>query len=69
MKNRLKGEQLVAVSVLFIGLLNFPVISIVNVNQRIAGIPVLYGYVFSVWLFLVLLTAFILERRSNSPKK
>ncbi len=52
---------------IFIGgclLLNYPLLSIFNRSRLIAGIPVLFFYVFAAWLLLILLTALVLRRKN-----
>lgn len=48
-------------------LLNFPLLSIFSVNAYFFGIPVLYFYLFSVWLLIIGVTAFILRSRPSVP--
>lgn len=40
-------------SVLFMLLLNIPILTIANRPERVLGIPVLYLYVFTVWGVLI----------------
>ena len=44
------GAKLVLLFVLGIFLLNFPVLAIFNRGDTLAGIPMLYLYVFGVWV-------------------
>jgi len=41
---------------------NFPALSVLNKNSLLAGIPVLYLYIFIVWLILVGIMAWVVER-------
>lgn len=45
----------------------FPLLSIANKNGRIFGIPLLYLYIFCVWLGLIIGLA-ILAKFRNGPK-
>ena len=56
------GQRLVAVFLLGCLLLNYPLLSIFNIDYRIFGIPVLYVYVFFSWGLLIALTALIVAR-------
>ncbi len=62
MNQRLKAQQLLFISLLTGILLIYPVLSIVNTSQWIGGIPVLYAYVFGVWVVLIALTAWLIEK-------
>lgn len=53
MKDKLKEQRLLIISLLFLFLLNFPVISIFNLDSTIAGIPALYCYIFALWLLMI----------------
>lgn len=43
-------------------LLNYPLLSIFSRSQLMAGIPLLFFYVFATWLLLILLTALVLRK-------
>ncbi len=53
MRDKVKGRRLFFISVLFLALLNFPLISIFNSGAMVAGIPVLYFYIMVVWLLCI----------------
>ena len=61
-KATLTGQRLVALFLLGWVLVNYPVLSVFNVQQSLLGIPVLYLYVFGVWAAVVALMAWIIER-------
>jgi hypothetical protein len=44
-------------------LLNWPILAIFARTERVAGIPLLYGYAFGAWLLLIGLMAWIIESR------
>ncbi len=68
MNQRLKAQQLLIVSLLAGMLLIYSVLSIANVPRRVGDIPALYAYVFGVWVVLIGLTAWLVERyyRNNT---
>lgn len=51
-----RGQRLLFVSLLFVVLLNFPLLAVFDHAGRLGGIPVLYLYVLTAWATLVLLT-------------
>ncbi len=52
-----KNKRLFALFLLGCVLLNFPILSLVNLETLIFGLPLLYVYIFSVWCLLIALTA------------
>lgn len=63
MRSGLSGQRLVAV---FLGgalLLNFPLLALFDRREAdLAGLPLLYLYVFLVWLALIAVMAWIVDR-------
>lgn len=59
------GSRLVAVFLLGGVLLNYPLLSIFAPLRDVAGIPLLYAFVFGAWLLLIGLMAFLVERRRD----
>lgn len=57
------GEKLALLFVLGVLLLNFPVLAIFNTAATWAGVPVLYLYLFGVWLAGIL-AVLVLARSS-----
>ena len=51
------NKRLVALFLLGCVLLNFPILSLVNLKILIFGLPLLYVYIFSIWCLLISLTA------------
>ncbi|ADB38091.1 hypothetical protein [Spirosoma fluviale] len=49
----MKESRLLLISMLFMLLLNSPILAIANRPERVLGIPVLYLYVFTVWASLI----------------
>lgn len=64
-RSSLKGQRLVALFLLGALLLNYPLISLFAGSLEVAGIPLLYAYVFVVWALLIALMALVVERRSD----
>jgi hypothetical protein len=62
-RSDLIGPRLVAVFLLGTVLLNYPILAIFTLPVEVAGIPLLYGYVFGAWLLLIGLLAWTLEGR------
>lgn len=50
-------------------MLSFPFISIPNKSKLIFSIPVLYAYIFGVWLALIIAILVLTERPRRKPKK
>jgi len=59
------GPRLAAVFLLGSILLNYPILSIFAPLRHLAGVPLLYLYVFGTWLLLIGLMAFIVEQRRD----
>jgi hypothetical protein len=57
------GQRLTALFILGCVLLNYPVLSLFARNVDIAGIPLLYAYVFGAWLLLIGGMALVIGRR------
>jgi fatty acid desaturase len=66
-----KNKRLVALFLLGCILLNFPILSLVNLEILIFGWPLLYVYIFGVWCLLISLTAlatvFHTRERTGDP--
>lgn len=52
-------ERLIALAVIGALLFNYPLLSIAAVEGRLFGLPVFYLYLFTVWLGVIALVAFI----------
>ena len=63
-KFELKGQRLVALSMLGILLFNYPVLAVFNVAQTVCGIPVLYAYIFTAWSVLTACMAYVVETKA-----
>jgi hypothetical protein len=63
MNTRPSNARLVALCVLGCFLLSYPLISLFNLPRLVWGIPVLYAYLFFVWLVLIVASALVVEQR------
>lgn len=68
MREKDKQYKLLATFLLFLLLFNFPVLSIFNHAYRVAGIPVLYVYIFLSWIGFVVFTANLLRKAAQRSK-
>ena len=57
-----RSERLVAVFLLCVLLFNYPLLALFNRSVEIAGIPVLYAYIFLAWALVIGLLALVIER-------
>ncbi|MEN9697298.1 MAG: hypothetical protein RLZ56_719 [Bacteroidota bacterium] len=60
-----KGQKLIFASTVFAIAISYPLLTIVNKKLEWFHIPVLYIYLFGVWLFFIIAIAFIADRKSN----
>jgi len=61
-KATLTGQRLVALFLLGWVLLNYPILSMFDVERAWLGVPVVYLYVFGLWAAVIALMAWIIER-------
>ena len=62
-RSRLAAQRLVAVFIFGVLLFNFPLLAVFNKPLALLGIPLLHGYLFVAWLLVIVLMAWVLERR------
>ncbi len=60
----MKTTRLLFVSVLFWILLHEPFISVANRPVLVAGVPLLYAYIFGLWAVMIVLMAWAFRRSS-----
>jgi hypothetical protein len=56
------GPRLAAIFLMAIVLLNYPILSLFARGTVLGGIPLLYAYVFAIWMLVIGLMAFAVER-------
>jgi hypothetical protein len=56
-----KGQRFVALWMLGMLLLNYPILTLFNVHGALFGVPVLYAYIFIAWAALIGLMALLAE--------
>lgn len=61
MKKRHQQKLVIVSMVLLIGL-NLPIVLLFDSSQNIVGFPVIYIYLFSIWLFSILVSLLIVKR-------
>jgi hypothetical protein len=61
-----RGERLVGLLVAGVLLLNYPLLSLFSAVRLVCGIPVLYLYLFSVWILLIAVAAVVLRDRPET---
>lgn len=54
-----KSRRLVGLFLFVVVLYNYPILSLFNISNRISGIPVLYLYLFFVWILSIILAVII----------
>jgi membrane protein implicated in regulation of membrane protease activity len=64
MRDTERGKRLIALFLLGVVLLNFPMLAVVDAGGQVLGLPPLFVYLFGAWAGLILVLALIVERRS-----
>jgi 4-hydroxybenzoate polyprenyltransferase len=65
MQSKLKRQKLILVSILLMIAFTYPIISIANRSHLVAGIPVLFLYIFIVWIIAII----VLYRLADAKQK
>ncbi|MCU0468882.1 MAG: hypothetical protein MUF58_09790 [Arcicella sp.] len=65
----MKDQKLLMLSVLALILFNFPILSIVNIKETINGIPILFFYIFIIWLLLIIVIFRVIKNKSKEISK
>ena len=55
-------QKLVVLSLLLLLVLNLPIVLLFDSADNVLGLPVIYIYIFSVWLFSVLMSFIVVQR-------
>ena len=63
-KRTIANQKLIGLFLLASVLLNFPIIGIFGRSVLVMGIPLLYLYIFLVWLLLIVAIAMVVERQN-----
>jgi len=61
-RSAIKSQRLIVVFLLGVLLFNYPLLALFNRTANVAGIPVLYLYIFGAWAALIGLAALVVER-------
>jgi len=64
-RSRLIAQRLAAFFLFGWLLFNYPMLALFNRDAAVFGVPVLYAYIFMVWLAFILMVAFIIEGRKD----
>lgn len=64
-RSGMTGQRLAAIFLMGWLLLDYPILSLFARSGEIAGIPLLYAYLFGVWIILIALMALVIERMRN----
>lgn len=62
----MKRVRLQVYCCMFFLLLNYPLASLFNKPIMVSGIPLMYVYLFGVWLLFIITMIFIIERSSKT---
>jgi hypothetical protein len=61
MQNKKKNQNLIFLSILMLIMLSYPLISLANKMQLLFGIPMLYLYIFVVWVTVIIISIRLIE--------
>jgi len=61
-RDRLTSSRLVAVGVLSFVLLNYPLLSLVDHQRRVFGVPMLWAYLYLAWISMIILLVVIVRK-------
>jgi hypothetical protein len=67
-----KSKRLVALFLFGFVLLNYPILSLLNLDITVFAIPLVYIYIFGIWSLLIFLSALVMSRtkkNSNTSEK
>ncbi len=56
------GQRLVGLFLLGCLLFNYPLLALFNARATVAGIPLLYAYLFTTWALLIALAVLVMRR-------
>jgi hypothetical protein len=55
-------QKLIVLSIVLLCLLNIPIILIFNSNVAVVGLPLIYVYIFFVWILSIIVSYIILKK-------
>lgn len=64
-QNTDKNKRLVSLFLLGAVFFNYPLLSLFNHKSYVLGFPILYSYIFSLWLLMIALMIFITTRGNS----
>jgi Ca2+/Na+ antiporter len=65
MQNKRNNQKLIFLAILLLVLLSYPFISLSNKAQLLFGIPMLYLYIFIVWIIIIIISYRIVEKKQK----
>lgn len=68
MRDEDRGKRLLALFLLGLALVNFPLLAVVDAGDRVFGLPALFAYLFGAWAMLIGCLALIVERRRSERR-
>jgi hypothetical protein len=66
-KRSKQNKRLIALFFLGYLLFNYPLMALFNLPEVVWGIPLLYAYLFGVWVLLIVLVILIVGFRTDTP--
>jgi Na+-driven multidrug efflux pump len=58
-------QRLAAIFLLGCVVFNYPLLSLFNKPEEILDVPLLYIYIFALWVVLIALMAYVIEKRKD----
>jgi Na+-driven multidrug efflux pump len=58
-------QRLAAIFLLGCVVFNYPLLSLFNKPEEILDVPLLYLYIFALWVVLIALMAYVIEKRKD----
>jgi Na+/H+ antiporter NhaC len=69
MQNNFKRQKLILFSILLLLLFTYPLVSIANKEIFVAGIPLLFVYIFIVWIIAIIILYRLADHNSKKPNE
>jgi len=69
MQNNFKRQKLILFSILLLLLFTYPLVSLANKAITIAGIPLLFVYVFVVWIIAIVILYRLADHNHKKPNE